>query len=392
MLNETGKFPLKVTGDLHIGLNAHLLSAETRGYRAAGIHACIDYTLKHLPLVAPENWRFTAMVGARNTRQYPQIAMRQSRLDTESPFKRIIWEQLAQPFQLGAFDLYHAMAFVLPLALNKASVVTVYDLSFMRYPERLTAARRLYLRLLTGLSCQRARRVIVISHSTGHDVQALLHVSPDKIDVTPLAYDTALHKPLPSAQIAVFRQQKGLPERFWLFVGTLEPRKNLVMLLRAYAALPRAERLPLVVGGGRGWQYDDIFAAVDAHGLADDVSFPGFIPTEELPLWYNSAEVFVYPSLFEGFGLPVLEAMACGTPVITTNTSSLPEVAGNAGLCLPPQDVEAWTQALHKAQHDSQWRQETSQKGLEEAQRFSWKETARLTAASYCRALSINEV
>jgi glycosyltransferase involved in cell wall biosynthesis len=370
---------------MHIGLNAHLLSSQA-GYRSAGIHGYIHHLLKHLPQAAPGDWRFTAMVGAANRAQYDGITMRRSRWDNESPNKRILWEQLAQPFQLDDFDLYHALAFVAPLWLSKPCVVTVYDLSFMRYPERLSPSRRLYLRLFTGLTCRRARRVIAISHSTGDDVATLLGVPREKIDVTPLGYDAEVFKPLPLEQIAQFRAQKSLPERFWLFVGTLEPRKNLVTLLRAYAALPRAERLPLVLGGGKGWKYDDIFATVEDQQLRDEVLFPGFIPTEELPLWYNSTEVFLFPSVFEGFGLPVLEAMACGRPVITSNVSSLPEVAGDAGLCLPPHEVEAWTAALSRAYHDAQWRRAVGERGLQAAQRFTWQETARLTVESYRQA------
>ena len=210
-------------------------------------------------------------------------------------------------------------------------VVTVYDLSFLRYPERLSAARRWYLRSFTALTCRRARRVLAISRSTAADLSKLLGVKPDKIDVTPLGYDRSAYRPLPSAEVERFRRKQGLPKRFWLFVGTLEPRKNLPMLLRAYAGLPRKQRLPLILGGGKGWRAEEVFAAIKQYDLADSVKHIGFVPTADLPVWYNCAEAFLYPSVYEGFGLPVLEAMACGTPVITSAASSLPEVAGNAG-------------------------------------------------------------
>ena len=371
---------------MHIGLNAQLLSSQP-GYRAAGIHQVIHQLLSHLPSQAPPDWRFTAFVGARNTANYDGVTMRRSRWDTESAPKRILWEQLAQPWQQGQFDLAHDMAFVSPLLGSRPSVVTVYDLSFLRYPERLTAARRLYLRLLTGISCQRARRVTAISHSTGQDLSTLLGIAPDKIDVTPLGYDAAVYRPLPPEEIAAFRARHGLPDRFWLFIGTLEPRKNLIMLLKAYAALPRSERLPLILAGGKGWGYAPIFDTIQAYDLAGDVSLPGFLPSEDIAYWYNSAETFLYPSVFEGFGLPVLEAMACGTPVITSNVSSLPEVAGDAGLCLPPDDVDAWTEALRLARSDASWRDQTRHSGLLAAQAFDWKVTARLTVQSYQRAL-----
>jgi glycosyltransferase involved in cell wall biosynthesis len=373
----------------HIGLNAHLLSGQA-GYRSAGIHGYIYHTLARLREAAPPNdWRFTVMVGAKNNMAFDSLTMRRSRFDTESPLRRIAWEQTAQPWQLNNFDLYHAMAFVSPLILRKPSVVTVYDLSFLHYPQVLSASRRLYLRLFTALSCRRARRVIAISHSTAHDLTASLNIAADKIDVAAPGYDAALYQSLPEEQIAAFKQKNGLPDRFWLFLGTLEPRKNLITLIEAYAALPAAERLPLILAGGKGWLYDDIFSAVERYNLVRDIHFPGYLPVEDLPLWYNSAESFIYPSVFEGFGLPVLEAMACGTPVIISAASSLPEVAGEAGIALPPHDIAAWTAALRRAYYDEAWRSEASRKGLIEARRYQWAQTAGATIASYQKAMSL---
>jgi glycosyltransferase involved in cell wall biosynthesis len=230
--------------------------------------------------------------------------------------------------------------------------------------------------------------VIAISYSTARDLTASLGIPAAKIDVAAPGYDRAGHFPLPAQQVAAFRQRKGLPARFWLFLGTLEPRKNLPTLLQAYAALPPRERLPLILAGGKGWGYDDIFAAIERYKLVNAVTFPGFIPAEELPLWYNSAEAFIYPSVFEGFGLPVLEALACGTPVLVSDVSSLPEVVGDAGLRLPPHDVEVWTAGLRQAFHDAEWRADASRLGLAQAMRYTWEQTAQVTIASYQRALS----
>ncbi len=370
----------------HIGLNAHLLSSQV-GYRAAGIHNVIHRLLLHLPQAAPSDWRFTAMVGPHVAADYPHVQLRRSRLNTEQPLQRIVWEQLLQPWQLADFDLLHAMAFVSPVLAALPTVVTVYDLSFVRYPQHLPAARRLYLRWLTALSCQRARRVTVISQSTADDLTTLLGVPRSKIDVTLLGYDSAHYCPRPASEVAAFRARHGLPERFWWFVGTIEPRKNLPLLLDAYAALPRSERLPLLLGGGRGWGQAEVEAKIAQHGLRGDVRLVGFVPAADLPLWYNAAEVFVYPSVFEGFGLPVLEAMACGTPVLTSNVSSLPEVAQEAGLCLPPHDAAAWAEALRRVYHDAKWRASARACGLAVARRFTWQQTALSTLQSYQKAL-----
>ncbi len=372
---------------VHVGLNAHLLSGQA-SYRSAGIHGYIFNSLVHLAQEAPQDWRFTVMVGARNAAEFPGLTMRRSRWDTELPWRRILWEQTIQPAQLGDFDLYHALAFVGPLR-TPPMVVTVFDLSFIHYPQLLTPARRLYLRLFTRLSCQRARRVVAISESTARDVVQTLGIAAEQVDVAAPGYDPARYKPLPAEAVAEFKRAQGLPERFWLFVGTLEPRKNLPVLLEAYAALPPQERLPLLLGGGKGWLYDEVFATIERHQLGESVRWLGYLPAKELPLWYNSAELFLYPSVFEGFGLPVLEAMACGTPVIVSDASSLPEVAGDAGLTLPPQDRSAWTDALQRAFHDETWRQASRVQGLIEARRYSWPMTARQLLRSYACALNL---
>jgi glycosyltransferase involved in cell wall biosynthesis len=369
-----------------IGLNAHLLSAQA-GYRQAGIHGYIWHLLDALPQVEPA-WQYRTYVGEG---QPPAgFHVQRSRLKTGSPLKRIVWEQAAQPFQLNGIDLMHELAFVAPVIMPKPFVVTVYDLTFMRYPEHLSTLRRIYLRLLTGLSCKRARRVMAISQSTADDLVSLLSVPRDKIDLAIPGIDGRFC-PLPTVEIEEWRNRKGLPKRFLLFVGTLEPRKNLPMLLRAYAGLPESDRRDchLVLAGGKGWMDAEIQQTIDAHGLADVVHLPGYVDDDELPLCYNAAEAFVYPSVFEGWGMPVTEAMACGKPVIVSNVSSLPEAAGDTGLQLPADDPEAWTEGLARCIHDQAWREEQGQRALQRAQQFTWHNTASQTVASYRKALNM---
>lgn len=375
---------------MRIGLNAHLLAGRA-GYRSAGIHGYISNLLRDLPAYAPAGWHFEAMVGAANSATFPGLRMARAALDTEPPWRRVFWEQALQPWQLRRYDLYHALAFVAPIVLPAPMVVTVYDLSFLHFPARLSATRRLYLRAMTALTCARARRVLAISQSTAHDLTARLGVPADKIDVTPLGYDRAAFHPLLERDRAHFRRKHSLPARFWLYIGTLEPRKNLPLLLKAYARLGTADRLPLILGGGIGWRAQDVFAAIERLELGEWVKHVGFIPTADLPLWYNCAEAFLYPSVFEGFGLPVLEAMACGTPVITTNVSSLPEVAGGAAKRLPPGDIDQWTNALSDLQQNGEWREAARTKGLERAKHFSWARTAELTLNSYSKAAAARD-
>ena len=377
---------------MHIGLNAHLLSL-TETYRGAGINWYIRNLLTHLPRVDHYN-RYTVFLSDRRFTS-SGLTLRLSRLPTSRPVVRILWEQTLQPLALRKerVDLLHALAFVVPLFSSCPSVVTIYDLSFLLYPEGFKGYKRFYLGLSTRLSARKARRIIAISKSTKRDVVRLLGVSPDKVDVVYCGTDGAF-RPLPKAEVAAFRSQKGLPERFILFVGTIEPRKNIITLIEAFAKLQTCEpaNLKLVIGGAKGWFYEDVFARVEELGLEGEVLFPGYIPASELPLWYNAAELFVYPSLYEGFGLPPLEAMACGTPVVVADTSSLPEVVGEAGVIVNPLDVEGLAEAMRRVLGDEALQQEMKERGLRRAQGFSWAETAQETVQVYRRAMEDTDV
>jgi glycosyltransferase involved in cell wall biosynthesis len=241
------------------------------------------------------------------------------------------------------------------------------------------------LRLFTHLSVHRARRILAVSESTKRDLIQCYDLSPDKVDVVYNGVDPAF-RPLPSDKIAPFRREADLPERFMLFVGTLEPRKNVVGLLEAYARLPKG-RPPLMLVGGKGWLYDEIFARVEALELTREVHFVGFVAAETLPLWYNAADLFVYPSLYEGFGLPALEAMACGTPVITSTASSLPEVVGDATRLVDPSDTDGLAATMAQLLGSREQREQMRVAGLAQASKFSWEKTAIQTAHCFRQAL-----
>jgi glycosyltransferase involved in cell wall biosynthesis len=184
-----------------------------------------------------------------------------------------------------------------------------------------------------------------------------------------------------------------LPDRFLLHLGTLEPRKNLPMLLRAYAALPSDLRgaVKLVLAGGRGWDYQDVLNTITQYGLAQEVFLPGYIKAEDLPFWYNAADVLVYPSLYEGWGLPVVEAMACGCPTLVSDTSSLPEAAGETGMRLSPHDEGAWRDALRRVLTDAEWRKTSRAAGIKRAKQFTWRGTAEAFIKTYRTVLEGNE-
>ncbi len=292
-------------------------------------------------------------------------------------------------------DLLHGLAFAAPVAAHCPTVITVHDLSFLRFPDAFRPFHRTYLTWATKASTRRARRIIAVSESTRQDVIAYCNVAPDKVVVIPNGV-TEVFTPAPETEVQAQAQRLGLPDRFILYLGTLEPRKNLVRLLDAYALLRRmrghaGDTPPLVLAGGKGWYYDEIMTRVGELGLEDVVIFPGYVPQEDLPWYYRAASLFVYPSMFEGFGLPVLEAMACGTPVITTTASSLPEVAGEAACLIEPTDIEGLAAAMNRRLDDPELIAAMRAAGIRQAARFSWDHTATATADLYRRELGLQE-
>jgi glycosyltransferase involved in cell wall biosynthesis len=277
------------------------------------------------------------------------------------------------------------MAYALPVGWSGPSVVTVYDLSFLLFPKAFKPANRIYLAATTRATARRARRVLTISEHARRDIVRLLSVPEECVDVTyPAAEDR--YRRLPEDEVEAFRTARGLPEAFVFTLGTLEPRKNLVGLLQAYAQLSKP-RPPLYVAGGSGWYVSPIFDTVRQLQLDDDVRFLGFVPEDELPLWYNAARLFAFPSLYEGFGLPVLEAMACGAPVITSTAASLPEVGGKAAVLVPPRATDRIAQEMARVLDDPQLRTELRAAGRIQASRFSWRAMTDQTVASYDRAV-----
>jgi glycosyltransferase involved in cell wall biosynthesis len=260
-------------------------------------------------------------------------------------------------------------------------------LSFKHYPESFPRGQRWYLQSQTARSVRQARRVITISESGRQDVHRFFGVPLDQIDVVYPGVGDEFRPFLPAA-VQQFRQQKGLPERFILHVGTLQPRKNIPILLEALARLKQSD-VPLVLVGGKGWLFAEIFARVEALGLRERVIFTGYVPAEELPLWYNAASLLVFPSLYEGFGMPIVEAMACGTPVIAAATSSIPEATGEAGLLFDEQNVETLVKCLTAVLQNPDLAHTLREAGLHQAQKFSWEQAGKQTAETYLRALGL---
>ena len=343
-------------------------------------------------MAADRQLHLTALTNTPE-RSLPGIDMRTTMLPLHRPAARIAWEQLVLPGYLRRLraDLVHGLVNVLPLAADIPGVVTVHDLSFLHLPQVLPPAKRLYLSTLCRMSARKAAAVIAVSRQTAVDVVRCFGVPAHNVIVAHNGVD-ARFSPAPAERVEAFRSRKQLPQRFFLFLGTLEPRKNLTTLLDAYARWRLAAgtenaAFKLVIAGGKGWYYDTIFTQVGELGLRDSVIFPGYVPDEELPEWYRAATAFVFPSVFEGFGLPVLEALSSGTPVLCSDISALREIAGmgaeQAAILVPPQDADAWAAGLALLAGQTSLREELSRRGLTRARAFSWQSAAHHTLDAY---------
>ncbi|MCK4315860.1 MAG: glycosyltransferase family 4 protein, partial [Anaerolineae bacterium] len=303
------------------------------------------------------------------------------------PWRLLVW--LRQLARLG-FDsllpnagLFHATEHLLLPLQSIPTILTVHDLIFRHLPAHHKPLNRWYLNLTMPLYCRRATHVIAVSECTRRDLVAAYNLPPEKITVVHEAAAPRF-RPQPPDTVVAVRARYHLPDRYLLFVGTIEPRKNLTRLLSGFEAI-HADGLTdgLVIVGKRGWLYDDFFSRLEQSPARAAVILPGYVPDEDLPAIYAGAQALVLPSLYEGFGLPVLEAMACGTPVTCSDTSSLPEIAGDAALHFDPDSVESLTDALRHLLSDTDLHAALRQRGFEQAAKFSWDQVAAETEAVY---------
>ncbi len=300
-----------------------------------------------------------------------------------------IWQRARIPlpaeYFTGRIDLFHATDFVLPPVLAR-SLLTVHDLSFVRVPEAAPPLLKAYLDVVVPRSVHRADHILADSQATKDDLIDLYGTPEAKITVLLSGVD-ARFKPTRDDTI---RQKYGIPARPYIFsVGTVQPRKNYARLIHALAALRgRGTDIGLVIAGGKGWLEDPIYAAIQDAGVGEYVHFTGFADDADLPALYSEALITALPSLYEGFGFPVIESMACGTPVLTSNVSSLPEVAGDAGITVNPKALDELVEGLQRLIDDEPLRDTLIRRGLERAKRFTWERTAQQLHAIYARMLS----
>jgi glycosyltransferase involved in cell wall biosynthesis len=306
-----------------------------------------------------------------------------------------LWHRARLPFPVeiftGRVHLYHATDFVLPPTLpSMRTVLTVHDLSFVRVPEAASPSLKAYLDKVVPRSVERAHHIFADSQATKNDLMALYNTPAEKITVLLSGVDARFRPITDSSVILTTRNKYRLGSRpYILSVGTVQPRKNYVRLVEALSQLRRSGfDVSLVIVGGKGWLEAPIYSAIRDLGMSDDVHFTGFADEADLPALYSGALCVALPSLYEGFGIPVLEGMACGTPVITSNVSSLPEAAGDAGLLIDPYSVEDMTEALRRVIEDTELRTNLISKGFAHAARFTWDASAAHLREVYSRLIA----
>jgi glycosyltransferase involved in cell wall biosynthesis len=303
------------------------------------------------------------------------------------PWRMLVWGgqlvRLGLDRWLPEAELFHATEHLLLPLRSIPTVLTVHDLIFRHLPAHHKRLNRWYLNLTMPLYCRRGTHIVTVSECARRDLIAAYRLPAEKITVVYEAADPRFC-PQPPERVSAVRSRYGLPGRYLLFVGTIEPRKNLTRLLEAFETIHEGGLSDgLVIVGRRGWLYGDFFARLEQSPVRGAVIFPGYVPDEDLPAIYAGAQALAFPSLYEGFGLPVLEAMACGTPVVTSDVSSIPEIGGEAALYVDPLDVEGMSEAIRRVLSDAWLRNQLRARGLAQAAQFSWERAAAQTAAVY---------
>ncbi len=291
------------------------------------------------------------------------------------------WHRFYLPIPVEWFtaeiDLFHSPNFILPPTKKTKTLLTVHDLSFIRHPAGAVEGLRNWLMKVVPRSLAQADHILADSESTKKDLIELYQVEANNITVVGAGVEDRFQPITNEQKQSAVRKSYNLPDsKFVLGLGTLEPRKNFTGLIKAFSQSPIQETHHLIIAGGKGWLYEEIFAAAEDSEVADRIHLIGFVADEDLPALYSLADIFAYPSHYEGFGIPVIEAMACGTPVVCADNSSLPEVAGNAALQTKATDIDSLAGILHQLSTDDLLRNQCIERGFYQAKQFSWEKAA----------------
>lgn len=368
---------------MRIGIDARIL-----GYRRAGIGKYTQRLIEQLATLEQQDEFFILHSRRDSDTLVQQANFHRQTLLTPPHHRFEQWILPLETFALG-LDLLHTPDFIPPFHRPYKSIITVHDLAFLRFPHFVTSDSAHHYGMIDQ-AVRNTDHIIAVSESTKADLITMLGVSERKITVIHEAADPTYHPIDDQARIQKALKKYNLDHRTYIFfLSTIEPRKNLPTLLRAFRQLldeyPAMREMVLAVAGEKGWLFEEVFQLYEELKLQKNVSFLGRVAQEDLPLLFNGAIIHVHPSYYEGFGLTPLEAMACGTPTITSNVSSMPEVVSDAGLLVPPDSVDEWANAIYRLMNDQALRETLSEKGLRRAAQFSWNKAAQQHLEVYHR-------
>lgn len=370
---------------MRIAYNGALLSRHFSGVEVAIfglVRALAEFGRHDYTLFVPPRSSAAACGNER-------LTVCSTRLPTRLRPFRVLWEQAVLPHTVtrDAFDLLHAPGYIAPLSAGVPVVLTVYDLIALKFPEWCHATNRWHYSFMLPRSIRRADAIIVPSEATRRDVVEWFPDVEERLTTIPLGIRDDFRPVIDATVRADVRSRLGLPEHFVLFVGNTEPKKNLVRLLDAYSRLKRENTVvpDFVIAGCDAWGHDAVVGRIKTLGLGDNVHVLGFVPQADLPCLYSMASLCAFPSLYEGFGLPPLEAMACGVPVLTSDRGSLPEVVADASLVVDPENVDSMAAGLNRLLCDSELRAALVARGRERADRYTWRRAVAATEELYER-------
>lgn len=371
---------------LKIALDAQLLLADEK----TGIGWCAENILTRIPQIQDNLSLNCFTLGYNDERLYNIMKYKKQGYNIESCswFHGILYRMISSilpiPYSLffnKKMDITVFFSYIIPPFVNGRKVVFVYDMAYKTYPETVRKRTREILNIALRKSCKRADKIITISEFSKAEIIRYLNIEENKIIVMPCGVDfSKFHNNYSSDIVKTVKDKYHIKRDYLLYLGTLEPRKNIIRLILAYSLLKESViDIPLlVIAGKKGWMYDEIFKVVRDYGLENDVIFTGYLETEEAPIIMNGAHAFLFPSIYEGFGLPPLEAMACGTPVLVSDAASLPEVVGDAGMVVNPNSVESIKQGIEILLRDNDLRDDLIKKGLERVKQFTWDKSVEI--------------
>ncbi len=368
-----------------------MIDARSVDIRQSGVGNYVTHLIKGLNAVGRTH-RYALMVNSSQLRHLPDdlkhFEIFPVPFSNESHVLGDPWEFFLLPRSLRkrGVDLFHGPAFMAPpFQRGFRSIATIHDLVAFHHPKTIPTKYAFYMRFLISLMIRKASGIITDTEVIRREIIDVFHVDENKVYAVPIAVSDLFRPIRDPERIRKVKDQFGIRGRYFLHVGNIEPRKNLASLFLAFKRIRDKIRkdYQLVVVGKKGWLYGDIFKTLRESGLSDDVIFTGYVSEADIPVLYSGADFFVFPSVYEGFGLPVLEAMRCGTPVVTSHVSSMPEVAGDAALYVDPGSVEDISEKILKIAYDDTLKETLREKGFVQASKFTWEKTARETLKVY---------